>query len=570
MRILFILLVIFLSDAAVAQAPYSVVISEIMPDPTPVVGLPDAEWIELKNTTASTINLQGWRIAKPASQSGAMPLYLLKPDSAVIITSSGNATALSAFGPVISVTSFPALTNTGDVLILKNATGAVVHAISYTDNWYQNDLKKNGGWSLEMIDTKNPCTGAGNWKASIDAKGGTPSKPNSVAAQNPDAIAPKLLRAYAPDSISIVLSFNENLDSTKAAVVSSYTISDGIGAPVTALPQQPLFDKVLLKLNGSNRLQRNKVYTITVNSITDCSGNAIGTTNAAKVGLFEHLDSLDIVVNEILFNPKANGVDFVEIYNRSNQIIDLKNAYIANRNTIGALGSITQLSTDGYLFFPGEYLALTTDANNIKANYIAQNPEAFIELASMPSFNDDAGNAIILNEQGNIVDALAYDEKWHFPLISNAEGVSLERIDANAATQNSSNWHSASSSVGYATPTYKNSQAMAATEPKGEVSITPKVFSPDNDGYDDFLTINYSFPQSGSVANITIFDASGRPVRYLQKNALNGRTGFYRWDGLGEKMQKLPVGIYVVYTEVFNLEGKTKKFKHTVVLARKN
>ncbi len=72
------------------------------------------------------------------------------------------------------------------------------------------------------------------------------------------------------------------------------------------------------------------------------------------------------------------------------------------------------------------------------------------------------------------------------------------------------------------------------------------------------------------MANITIFDAVGRPVRYLQRNALNGLKGFYRWDGLGEKQQKLPVGIYIVYTEVFNLQGKTKKFKNTIVLARRS
>jgi hypothetical protein len=39
---------------------------------------------------------------------------------------------------------------------------------------------------------------------------------------------------------------------------------------------------------------------------------------------------------------------------------------------------------------------------------------------------------------------------------------------------------------------------------------------------------------------------------------------------LGEKFQKLPVGIYVIYTEVFNLAGKKKQFKKTIVLARRN
>lgn len=561
---------IVLFNSLYAQAPNSVLMSEIMADPSPVVGLPDAEWIELKNTTSANINLQGWRIAKASAQSGPMPNYLLKPDSTVIVTSSGNVAALSVYGSTISVTSFPALTNGGDLLILKSSLGNVVHAVNYSDSWYQNDLKKQGGWTLEMIDTKNPCSGSGNWRACIDAKGGTPAKPNSIAATNPDLLSPKLMRAYALDSITIVLTFNESLDSTKASVPTNYSISDGIGSPASAMPISPMFEKVQIKLSNVNKIQRNKIYSVQVAGITDCSGNTIATANTAKLGLYEHLDSLDIVVNEVLFNPKPNGSDFVELYNRSNKIIDLKNAYIANRTTSGAFGSITQLSTEGYLFFPGEYIVLTEDIAGVKANYIAQNPEAFIELASLPSLNDDNGNAIVLNEQGKIIDALAYDEKWHFALISNKEGVSLERIDAQGATQNAANWHSAASSVGYGTPTYKNSQIRSSIEPEGGVSISPAVFSPDNDGYDDFLTISYRFPQSGSVANITIFDASGRLVRYLQKSALNGTTGYYRWDGLGENMQKLPVGIYIVYTEVFNLNGKAKKFKNTVVLARKN
>jgi flagellar hook assembly protein FlgD len=100
--------------------------------------------------------------------------------------------------------------------------------------------------------------------------------------------------------------------------------------------------------------------------------------------------------------------------------------------------------------------------------------------------------------------------------------------------------------------------------------VTPDIFSPDNEGTDDFATINYSFPSPGYVANITIFDASGRKVRYLEQNALSGIKGYYRWDGLDDKNRKLSQGIYIIYTEIFNTAGKKKQFKNTVVLARKH
>jgi len=140
------------------------------------VGLPNNEWIELRNVSATTFNLQGWKIGDATSQSGAMPSYNLKPDSFVIVCTSSAVVAMSAFGPVISVTSFPSLDNTGDIIFLRSSQNKVIHAVSYSDKWYQNELKSGGGWTLEMIDTKNPCTGSANWNASIDVRGGTPVK----------------------------------------------------------------------------------------------------------------------------------------------------------------------------------------------------------------------------------------------------------------------------------------------------------------------------------------------------------------------------------------------------------
>ncbi|HSN08233.1 MAG TPA: gliding motility-associated C-terminal domain-containing protein, partial [Hanamia sp.] len=188
---------------------------------------------------------------------------------------------------------------------------------------------------------------------------------------------------------------------------------------------------------------------------------------------------------------------------------------------------------------------------------------------SLPSFPNDKGNVVILDEQKNIIDEVGYSDKWHFPLIHNTEGVSLERINYNAPSVQS-NFHSAATSVGYGTPGYKNSQYKLMEEFRGDITVTPAIFSPDNDGNEDFAIINYKFPTPGYVANITIFDASGRPVRYLEKNSLSGTSGYYRWDGLDDKSGKLPQGIYIIYTEIFNKEGKKKQFKNTIVLARKN
>jgi hypothetical protein len=518
---------------------FDIVIDELMTDPTPQINLPNNEWIELRNTSTTAFNLAGWRIGDATGQSGSMPSYNLLPDSFVIVCTGSAVAAMGAYGPTITVTSFPSLDNTGDIIYLRSPQNKIIHAVNYTDAWYQNELKKDGGWTLEMTDTKNPCSGFTNWKASVDIKGGTPGKKNSVDAVNADATAPQLLRAFAADSVSITLVFDESLDSLKAATAANYNISDGIGVPQSAITIAPTYDKVNLKLNTP--LSRNKVYTITALAVSDCIGNTIAGKNTARVGLSSIADSLDIVINEILFN----------------------------RNTAGVISNIKQLSADNYLLFPEDFLVITEDPSIVKRDFITKNMDAFVTVAAMPSYNDDKSDVIILNAQGSITDELKYDEKWHFKLIDNREGVALERIDYNGATQQPDNWHSAATSAGYGTPTYKNSQYKINDGVQGEIKITPEIVSPDNDGLDDFATVEYSFPAAGYIASITIFDAAGRVVRNLQRNALCGSKGNYRWDGLGDKNQKLPAGIYIIYTEIFNLEGKKKQFKHTIVLARR-
>lgn len=555
------------ANTASAQNRYDVVITEIMSDPTPQIGLPNFEWIEIRNTTSSPINLQNWRVGDAGGVSGVLPNFLLQPDSIAIICGTTAAATMQQYGRTFGVTSFPSLDNDGEMIFIRSNIGVTIHAVEYNKTWFNNAVKSDGGWTLEMIDTKNPCSGSSNWKASTDARGGTPGIKNSVEGNNKDQTLPMLIRAFATDSVTVILNFDEPLDSLSGATAANYQLSDGIGSPVSAISISPLFNSVQLKL--LTPLLRNKVYSITANNVTDCAGNAIGAFKTAKLGLSSTADSLDIIINEILFNPKTDGADYVEIYNRSNKIINLSSLLLANRSSTGVISNIKQLSLQNIAMFPGEYLVLSEDETIVKRQYTAKNLSAFINLASMPSYSDDKGIVVLVNNAGVVVDELSYDEKWHFALITNAEGIALERIDPNTKTQSKDNWHSASKDAGYGTPSYQNSQFRIDLQVKGDITVTPEVFSPDNDGTDDLLTITYRFPETGYVMNITVFDAGGRPVKALQRNAVCSQSGSFRWDGLNDKLLQLPVGPYVIFTEVFNLAGKVKRFKNQVVLARK-
>ncbi|HEY0356201.1 MAG TPA: lamin tail domain-containing protein [Flavisolibacter sp.] len=544
---------------------FDLLITEIMADPSPVVGLPNAEYIEIRNNSLSEINISGWKLSDAGTTANINHNYSIKPDSMVIICANAYVNALSVYGKTIGVSNFPSLDNDGDIISLRSNTGDYIHAVSYSPAWYHSIIKKEGGWSMEMIDPKNPCSGISNWMASKDAKGGTPGKLNSVHALNPDQVPPRLLRTYTLDSLHIIAVFDEPVDSSSACIVNNYSLQNMSIDSVN--PLMPLLNSTRIRL--LTPMQKSVVYQLAISNITDCANNTIGAFNKAPAGIPEDAGPQDLVINEILFNPRPGAFDFVEIYNRSDKIIDASQIWIAGRDQNGSMSSPKKISAAPHYIFPGDHFVITEDAISLQSGYLVKDPQHIFQLPALPSFPDDAGKVIIANEQGLVVDELHYSAKWHFALIDNADGVSLERIDPSGVTKAPDNWHSASSSSGFGTPTYKNSQFLAAGNVQATIEIQPRVFSPDNDGLDDWVLIHYHVEAPGYVGNVIIFDINGFPVTGLVKNDLMGLKGSWKWDGLDDKKNPLPQGNYIVFTEIFNLEGKKKAFKNVVTLGRR-
>lgn len=545
-----------------------IVLNELMADPLPQVGLPDASWIELLNASTFPINLQGYRLGRNAGLSGPLPAFILNPGQMVIVCPASQVAALSPYGPTLPVTGFPALPNSGGLLWLQDASGKIMHAVDYNTSWYQNTVKAEGGWSLEMVDGTNPCTGSGNWRASNHASGGTPGKANSVAGSNRDQNPPQLISAFAPDANTLELFFNEPLDSSRSVTATGYAVSNGVGLPASISIEAALFTKATLRL--SNALQPGTIYTVTVTGVYDCAGNPIGNANSVRTGLAQVPDSFDLVVNEILFNPKPQGTDYLEVYNRGNKILNAGSIFFANRGSNGSPGTPYPLNTANRLIFPGEYYAVTENPDAIRQQFTILNPSAIVQVPTMPSFPDDKGTVILLSQAGRIIDELNYDRKWHFALVDNEEGISLERIDFQKPTQTPDNWTSAAASAGFGTPGYQNSQFRNhPSAPAGSIVLNPPLFSPDNDGFEDFCLITFRMNEPGYVANVTIYDAAGRQVRVLQRNTTLAESGSFRWDGLNDKQQRVAAGNYIILFEAFNLQGNKQAIKKGVTVARK-
>jgi hypothetical protein len=414
-----------------------------------------------------------------------------------------------------------------------------------------------------MIDPSNPCGEASNWRASNDAKGGTPGQINSVFGPNPDDGSPVLTSAYATDSVTVVLIFDEAIDSI-AAANANYSINNGVIVFSIVVTSNNT-----VTITTSSPLQFNITYTVSVNGVSDCIGNTAANNNA-QFALPEPAGVSDLIINEVLFNPRTGGSDFVEVYNNSNKIISLKNWKLANTDSkTGEVSSIKIITGQPFTVFPQEYRVFTKDTANIKKEYPLSVEKTFFYMSSLPSYNNDVGAVILLNDKDEEVDRFSYTEKMHFPLLQSVKGVSLERIDFNRPTQDETNWHSASEAVGFATPGYKNSQFRETSPSSDNISIEPEIFSPDNDGNNDVVNIKYKFDSPGLVANITIYDANGRVIRNLVQNQLLGAEGVFSWDGFSDERQKARIGIYIIFFEAFGLKGELLRYKKTCVLAHK-
>ena len=535
-----------------------VVINEILADESPIVGLPNCEWIELFNTSTHTINLNGWTFSD-ASTSQTFSSFSLLPDSFVVVCASSNVALFTMTNNVIGVSSLPSLNNTGDDLTLRDNFGQVINHVSYNMNFYHDAVKENGGWSMEMIDAHNPCGGENNWHASLNSIGGTPGKINSVAASNPDVVPPIISNVYVLSADSVKLTFNEPMDSLSLSNVNNYNETT-LGNPTSVMPLSPDFSSVVLYY--SNPVQPNILYIITVNNVTDCSGNIISSTgNSIDFAVPTAATAGDVLINEVLYNPKSGGSDYVELYNNSTKAIDLSSLYLTNHTTLVQLPQLLMLSHSFFVF--------TTDKSTVLQNYTVENPSHLIEVSSIPSMNDDEGSVILLDGGLFIIDSLHYNSSWQFPLINDLNGVALERISYNQPTQDSLNWHSAAAQFGYGTPTFENSQSYIFPNTTNYFHVEPQIFSPDNNGHDDVVGIGYQYTKPGYVANVKIFDSQGRLVKNLIQNELLAQEGTFFWDGVNENNEKSPIGIYIIYIEAFDLNGVVKTEKLTCVLAAK-
>ena len=549
--------------------PYDVLVSEIMADPNPTVSLPDFEYLELYNRSEYPININNWQLTINNSLI-ILPFGIIPANGYIILCAEKAVTSFQKYGNTVGAwTTESPLLNSGCTLVLKDTLGRLISFLTYTDDWYTDNYKKSGGWSLEMIDPTNPCGGKENWKASTNKSGGTPGRQNSVWGKSEDSSIPTLLNLRVISDSSLIVYFSEQLDSVKSLNVSNFYVPELIENPKTTGYLPLNFSSIILIF--SSKFEPGKKYELQIKqSVCDCVGNSLDSEITASFSLPAPPDSFDVVINELLFNPPSYCGGFVELYNRSSKVIDAGSIIFATIDTVThEIKAFTNVAEPGTILNPENYLAVTQNIDNLSKYFNVKSKNAMTQQANFPSFDDKHGVVVLMKKDYSVIDKFEYSDNMHFSLLGNTEGVSLERLSANVPTQMPTNWHSAAQSAGFATPGYENSQIAANPITSGEVTVSPEIFTPDNNGIEDYVSIQLNNVSDYKLANIKIYTASGQCVCNLVSNAYLATSNSFTWNGVSDNHKLQQSGIYLIYIQLISDKGKTKEVKKVCVLANK-
>lgn len=457
------------------------VINEIMY--APLTGEP--EWVELYNRTAEPINLKKWKLGDNTTLTTItnndafiqpFSFFVLSKDSSII-----------NFFP--SVTNFivfnlPTLNNTGDAVVLKDSLLVLIDSLSYLPEWGGS----LGGKSLERISANSPSTLKENWGTSQSIFRATPGYVNSLTPKDNDL---KISSFTAKNDFTLIgeqAEFEINILNKGLNASQNYLVNIFNDVSKDSVPQT---SEMIGQVNGTSLISgdSSRIDFITTNFAQgknyfiaklevvpdDDTTNNISFTNFSGVIINEIRNN--IVINEFMYAPNSPEPEWIEIYNRSSKLIDLKNYKIAdNSDTVIVIKNTTILN-------PGEYFVIASDTT-LKRYYNVLS--AWIS-ASLPSLNNTGDKLILIDSLNRTIDSLQYFASW-----GGNNGKSLERINVEQSSADSSNWKTSESKY-IATPGYINS-----VSPKNfDMQVTDVVFNPSFPFFGDNVSVSAKVKNRG-------------------------------------------------------------------------
>jgi hypothetical protein len=269
-----------------------------------------------------------------------------------------------------------------------------------------------------------------------------------------------------------------------------------------------------------------------------------------------------IIINEIMYDPGMDNSEFIELYNRSDEIVNIGGWRIEDES-----GNYFIISDTNFNIMPGGYFLFAADSSIMMKYSI--NDLSLISIAGLSSLGlSNSGERIKLADiNSNIIDSVYYAPGYHNGSFLLTKNRSLERINPEISGGLEENWSSSVADEG-ATPGRVNSVFTPLHASASGVAISPNPFSPDNDGWEDHAIISYNVKTQLPQIRIKIYDGKGRLVRTLADNKSSGSDGSIIFDGRDDEGRTLRIGIYILFLEAAGATG-TESYKSAFVIARK-
>jgi hypothetical protein len=454
--------------------PRSVVINEIMYAPS--TGEP--EWVELYNRTTSPINLKQWKFSDAATTvTITNSEFEILPNSFIVLARDSSILNFYNVGSEIIVFNLPALNNTGDAVVIRDSLGVIIDSLSYLSSWGGS----TGGRSLERISAEEISTDPSNWGTSNSVFKATPGLINSLTQKDFDIAVDDIL--FDPefpikgDSVSISTKVKNPGKNDANFSLQLFEDTDLDSIPDMLLENlQSLFlaagDSGIFNFNYSiENIQSRRGFFINAvyNPDQDTTNNKLYKT------IEPGLPSQSIVINEIMYAPAGGEPEWIELFNRTNDTINLKGWKVSDVLTTPATVTITQ----DVFIEPNSYLILSRSETIFDFHRFIPS-EVFV--LSLPVLNNDIDGVVLKDNRGLQMDSVFYSNLW-----GGTNGYSLERLSVNAGSNLPANWGT-SFDIEQSTPGRIN-------------SLTPKQFDLSVAG----MNFNPRFPVVGDDVFVSAF-----------------------------------------------------------------
>jgi hypothetical protein len=519
------------------------VINEIMPAPKADLDLPNVEYVELFNASDQDLRLDDLFMANSRT-STSLPTAWLASGEYLILAPENQALSLAGYGKVLPLKNWPTLLNSGDVITLSKQDGKVVDQLSYVTASWKGSEFSNGGYSLEVVNPFYSCDQSGLLQASKDPLRGTPGKQNSFF-RNEESIIIDFSKAIFPSLNEKNISIEPELQITEVIFEKA--------------------NRILIRLNSP--AVANSIYKLSFIDIQDCSGNSLEQNKTAELVLPLPAKIGDLIINEVLFNPKTGFPKFVEIQNTTTATLEFSSWQLATLDDAGNPAQVKVLGVENLQIPPKGFAVFTTNSSLLLAAYPDSDVTTFYQLSSLPGYSISEGDVVLLDGNSQVSEVFSYSEDLHHPLLRDPKGVSLERISNSTPVSTRSNWHSASGIAGYATPGRKNSQFISAEYDGNIIQIEPEVFDPEGSAGNTFTSIKYELEQAGWIGSFRIYSISGQLIQSLAQNEILGTRGLFTWTGTDSSGKIVRPGYYILLVELFDLSGNLKSIKKTLIVA---